>query len=89
MWMLGIVVILAGVFLLYFEAGLSRWVSLGIVGAGVLLFVGMAIMAFASGAPSDPSPTPANPGAANASTERGLVVDRRPTYVEGDDRRVQ
>ena len=50
MWLVGLVAILAGAYLLYFEAGLDRWVSLGIVGAGVLIFVGLAVMTFAGGA---------------------------------------
>lgn len=52
---LGIVIILAGVYLLYFEANLSRWVSIGILSAGILLFVGLAVMSFASSAPTDPT----------------------------------
>lgn len=50
----GIVVVLAGAYLLYFEADLSRWVSIGILTAGILVFVGMSIMAFAGGARTDP-----------------------------------
>jgi hypothetical protein len=80
MWMVGLVAILAGAYLLYFEAGLDRWVSIGILGAGLLLFVGLAVMTFASGAPSEPSP--------QAVREKEVVVERAPrTVVERDDRR--
>ncbi|MFA5945100.1 MAG: hypothetical protein WC876_11620 [Candidatus Thermoplasmatota archaeon] len=79
MWMVGLVAILAGAYLLYFEAGLDRWVSIGILGAGLLLFVGLAVMTFASGAPTDPSP--------RVVREESTVVERGPRHVvERDDR---
>jgi hypothetical protein len=78
--MLGIVFILGGAYMLYFEAGLSRWVSIGVLISGFLLFIGLAVMSFASSAPND---TPS--GVVKES--RDMVVDRRPTYIEGDDRR--
>jgi len=80
-WMLGIVFILAGAYMLYFEAGLNRWVSIGVVTAGVLLFVGLAVMTFATGAPAD---RPAKVVRTEPST---TVVDSHPTYVERDERR--
>ena len=79
-WMLGLVAILAGAYMLYFEAGLDRWVSIGILGAGLLLFIGLAVMTFANSAPTDPSPR----------VVRGeeTVVERAPrTVVERDDHR--
>lgn len=82
MWMVGLVAILAGAYLLYFEAGLERWVSLGIVGAGLLVFVGLAVMTFSQTAPNDPSPRTIE----REGPER--VVERAPrTVVERDDRR--
>lgn len=54
-WMVGLVAILAGAYLLYFEANLDRWVSLGILGAGLLVFAGLAVMTFASGQPEAPT----------------------------------
>ncbi|MEA3136402.1 MAG: hypothetical protein QOJ26_1073 [Thermoplasmata archaeon] len=63
----GLVVILAGAYLLYFEAGFDRWISIGVLGAGLLLFVGLAVMSFAGGAPTDPSPT-------RAREDRTIVV---------------
>lgn len=73
MWMVGLVAILAGAYLLYFEAGLDRWVSLGILGAGLLLFIGLAVMTFANSAPSEPSP--------RVIREQETVVERSPRHV--------
>jgi hypothetical protein len=83
MWMVGLVAILAGAYLLYFEAGLDRWVSIGILGAGVLVFVGLAVMTFATNSPRDPAPrTVVREEAAPAT-----VVERAPRHVvERDDR---
>ncbi|MHB1262003.1 MAG: hypothetical protein ACYC2H_09845 [Thermoplasmatota archaeon] len=79
MWMVGLVAILAGAYLLYFEAGLDRWVSIGILGAGLLLFIGLAVMTFASGAPNDPAP--------RVVRDEQTVVERSPRHVvERDDR---
>lgn len=50
----GVVTVLVGAYLLYFEANLDRWVSIGIVTAGILLFIGVVVMMFAGGAKSDP-----------------------------------
>lgn len=72
-WMVGLVAILAGAYLLYFEANLDRWVSIGILGAGLLVFIGLAVMTFASGAPSEP----------RTAVREETVVERAPrTYVE-------
>lgn len=73
MWMVGLVAILAGAYLLYFEAGLDRWVSIGILGAGLLLFIGLAVMTFAQSAPSEPSP--------RVVREPETVVERSPRHV--------
>jgi len=78
-WMVGLVAILAGAYLLYFEANLERWVSIGILGAGLLVFIGLAVMTFASGQ-SDASP-PAQ------VTREETVVERAPrTVVERRER---
>lgn len=73
MWMVGLVAILAGAYLLYFEAGLDRWVSIGILGAGLLLFVGLAVMTFASSAPSEPT--------TRVVQDDATVVERAPRHV--------
>ena len=80
-WMLGLVAILAGAYMLYFEAGLDRWVSIGILGAGLLLFIGLAVMTFANSAPTDPAPR---------VVREETVVERAPrTVVERDDRLIR
>jgi hypothetical protein len=53
LWVLGIVFVLGGAYMLYFQAGLNRWVSIGVLTAGFLLFIGLAVMGFAGGAPAD------------------------------------
>ncbi|MEA3204347.1 MAG: hypothetical protein QOI63_2029 [Thermoplasmata archaeon] len=53
LWVLGIVFVLGGAYMLYFQAGLNRWVSIGVLTAGFLLFIGLAVMGFAGQAPSD------------------------------------
>lgn len=70
-WMVGLVAILAGAYLLYFEANLDRWVSIGILGAGLLLFIGLAVMTFASGQ-SDAAPS---------RVREETVVERAPRRV--------
>lgn len=73
----GIAIVLVGAYLLYFEADLNRWVSIGILTAGILLFIGVAVMAFAGGGRSDP--------VANAPPT-SVVQDNRPV-VQRNDRR--
>lgn len=75
MWMVGVLFILGGALLLFFDLGLDRWISMGVLIAGLLLFVGLAVMGFAGGAPNDP------PRAATGVA----VVARNPTF-EGDNR---
>ncbi|HUR61801.1 MAG TPA: hypothetical protein VM286_05490 [Candidatus Thermoplasmatota archaeon] len=53
LWVLGVLFVLGGAYMLYFQAGLNRWVSIGILTAGFLLFIGLAVMGFAGRAPSD------------------------------------
>src|SRR5687767_704493 len=67
----GVVTVLVGAYLLYFEANLDRWVSIGIVTAGILLFVGVCVMMFAGGAKTDPVAPQNNPGGT-------VVQDNRP-----------
>lgn len=80
MWLLGVAFLLAGAYLLYFEAGLSRWISIGVLLAGFLLFVGLAVMSFSSSAPEETR------RATIVREERPVVVENHPTYVERDDR---
>ncbi len=73
MWMVGLVAILGGAALLYFEAGLDRWVSIGIVGAGLLIFVGLAVMTFANTSPPEAPP--------RVVQDEATVVERAPRHV--------
>jgi hypothetical protein len=70
LWVLGIAFVLGGAYMLYFEAGLNRWVSIGVLTAGFLLFIGLAVLGFADRAPSD----------APAVVEEREVVHEGPTY---------
>lgn len=86
LWMVGLVAIVGGAALLYFEAGLDRWVSIGIVGAGLLVFVGLAVMTFATNSPAEPR------GAeVREVRERGdtVVVERAPRHVIEQQPRVR
>ena len=74
--LVGVVVVVFGAYLLYDQADLNRWVGIGIVTAGILIFVGLAIMAFAGGSKADP-PAPAQPS--------NIVQDNR--EVKRTDRR--
>lgn len=58
---LGLVAIIAGAFMLFFEAGLDRWVSMTILVAGILVFVGLIVVGFATSAPQDPPPPEERP----------------------------
>jgi hypothetical protein len=50
---LGLAIFIAGVYFLFFEAGLDRWISIGILTAGIVIFVGILLMGFAGGASED------------------------------------
>lgn len=60
MWLLGIALILGGVYLFYFEANLARWFSVTLLGAGVLLFLGLVVLMFAGGRSDDSHTTVVN-----------------------------
>ena len=53
LWVFGIILVLVGAYMLYYQAGLDRWVSIGILTAGFLVFIGLAVMAFSETARSD------------------------------------
>ena len=69
---LGIALVVLGAYMLYFEAGLQRWVSLGVVTAGLLILVGLIVMGVAGGARIDRPMT----------TEREVVHERPQTRTE-------
>lgn len=72
---LGIAIFIFGVYLFFFEAGLEQWVSIGILTAGVIIFVGLLVMGFASGAPRDEP-------AGREVHDKEVVRDREPAGGE-------
>lgn len=52
-WIVGVLMIVAGGLILFFETGLSAWVPATIAGAGLLLIVGLIVLTFATRAPAD------------------------------------
>ncbi|MHB8604091.1 MAG: hypothetical protein ACYDCK_02450 [Thermoplasmatota archaeon] len=85
---LGIAIVLVGVYLFYFQAGIERWISIGILTAGVVLFVGFAVMAYASGSPSDDvvggrGTTVVREGAAPIVQENREIVQRNDRIIQG------
>lgn len=51
---LGLVAVIGGVLMVFFEVGLDQWISRNLLIAGMLIFAGMAVLVFASSAPSEP-----------------------------------
>lgn len=51
---LGLVAIIGGVLMVFFEVGLDQWISMNLLIAGLLIFAGMAVLVFAGSAPFDP-----------------------------------
>lgn len=85
MWMFGVVVLLAGAYLLYFEADLNRWVSIGVLGAGFLIFIGLAVMTFAGSSPNDPTNPTVIAAQQPAQAGTPVVIDQHTTNVRRDD----
>lgn len=69
MWLLGIGLIIGGVYLFYFEANLARWFSVSILGAGVLLFLGLIVLMFAGGRGDDSRTTVVNEDSSTGSRD--------------------
>ena len=53
MYLLGIILVVAALAMFFFESGLNRWVPVGLLAAGVLLIIGLAVMSFANTAPEE------------------------------------
>lgn len=53
LYFLGVVLVIAALAIFFFQTGLDRWVPVGLLAAGVLLIIGLAVMSFADSAPSD------------------------------------
>lgn len=54
MWILGVFMVLAAIFIFFMETGLAKWVPFSLAAAGVILFIGLAIMSFAERSPGEP-----------------------------------
>ncbi len=53
MYLIGIILVVGALMVFFFEFGLDRWVSVTLLGAGILLIVGLSVMSFADTAPSE------------------------------------
>jgi hypothetical protein len=55
LYFLGVILVIAALAMFFFQTGLDRWVPVGLLAAGVLLIIGLAVMSFADNAPEDRS----------------------------------
>ena len=53
LYLLGIILVVAALAMFFFQTGLNRWVPVGLLAAGVLLIIGLAVMSFANTAPEE------------------------------------
>jgi uncharacterized membrane protein len=53
LYLLGIVLVVGALLMFFFQTGLNRWVPVGLLAAGVLLIIGLAVMSFANTAPEE------------------------------------
>jgi hypothetical protein len=55
LYFLGVILVVMALAMFFFQTGLDRWVPVGLLAAGVLLIIGLAVMSFADTAPEDRS----------------------------------
>lgn len=53
MYFLGVILVVGALLMFFFQTGLDRWVPIGLLAAGVLLIIGLAVLSFAGNAPSE------------------------------------
>ena len=53
LYFLGVLLVVTALLMFFFQAGLNRWVPVGLLAAGVLLIIGLAVMSFADTAPPE------------------------------------
>lgn len=53
LYFLGVILVIAALAMFFFQTGLDRWVPVGLLAAGVLLIIGLAVMSFADNAPEE------------------------------------
>lgn len=52
-WIVGVLLVIAGLMVLFFQTGISQWIPASIAGAGLLLLVGLLVVSFANRAPTE------------------------------------
>jgi len=53
LYFLGVILVVAALGIFFVQSGISRWVPVSLLAAGVLLIIGLAVMSFADSAPAD------------------------------------
>ena len=53
MYFLGVILVVVALAMFFFQTNLDRWVPVGLLAAGVLLIIGLAVMSFADSAPPE------------------------------------
>jgi hypothetical protein len=53
LYFIGVLLVVGALMMFFFQAGLNRWVPVGMLAAGVLLIIGLAVMSFADTAPPE------------------------------------
>jgi Ni/Fe-hydrogenase subunit HybB-like protein len=53
LYFVGVLLVIAALAIFFMQTGLSKWVPTGLLAAGVLLIIGLAVMSFADSAPAD------------------------------------
>ena len=53
LYFLGVILVIAALAMFFFQTNLDRWVPVGLLAAGVLLIIGLAVMSFADNAPEE------------------------------------
>ncbi len=53
LFLVGVILVIAAASMLFFQAGLDRWVPAGIAGAALLLFIGVAVMGASEKVPAE------------------------------------
>ena len=53
LYFLGVLLVIAALGIFFVQSGISRWVPVSLLAAGVLLIIGLAVMSFADSAPAE------------------------------------
>jgi hypothetical protein len=52
-FILGIALVILGAWMLFFQAGLNKWVPIGVAGAGLLILIGLMVVGFSEEVPEE------------------------------------